>query len=291
MSIELLQDKIRRLKFPAAAGLEPGPEGIPPELLKTCLAECGPDDAPAEALYRFQCGVLEGLGGIVPAVRLRGGEYERFGWRGVRAMERVMARAKELDFYVIADISRAELGQAAQASAEGWLTRGSTDCVTLCAYAGSDAVRPFLEVAVAHEKAVFLHVKSDNPSSGEMQTLVAGDRLVYNVMGDLAGRLGKGTSGQYGYNAVGAVVGTGAGDLRELRRRLEQTFFLVADYGGCPGARAEDVRHAFDHYGRGAVVGFSPLRLTGSPTQDAPAAAREAALALRGTLRQFITIV
>lgn len=75
--------------------------------------------------------------------------------------------------------------------------------------------------------------------------------MVYTVMGDLIERWGKDTAGKYGYNALGAVVGaTHPSVLKELRRRLEHTFFLVPGYGA-QGGTAADVRCAFDELGRG----------------------------------------
>lgn len=75
-------------------------------------------------------------------------------------------------------------------------------------------------------------VKTSNPGSGELQDIVAGDRLVYQVMGDLNERVAAGTEGKYGYTIAGAVTGaTYPSDIRALRKRLGKTFFLVPGYG------------------------------------------------------------
>lgn len=96
------------------------------------------------------------------------------------------------------------------------------------------------------------------PGSGELQDIVAGDRLVYQVMGDLNERIAAGTEGKYGYTMAGAVTGaTYPSDIRALRKRLEHTFFLVPGYGA-QGGTADDVRYAFDKYGHGAIVNSSP---------------------------------
>jgi orotidine-5'-phosphate decarboxylase len=169
-------------------------------------------------------------------------------------------------------------------------------CVTLSGYMGSDSLEPFIQTCRENDKCLFVLVKTSNPGSGELQDLVAGDRVVYKVVGDLAQRLGGGTAGKYGYNLTGAVVGaTFPSDLRELRRRLEQTFFLVPGYG-VQGGTAEDVRHAFDKYGRGAVVNASrsimcAWQKTGKNGEDYQDAARAAALAMRDDIRKYVTIV
>ena len=100
-----------------------------------------------------------------------------------------------------------------------------------------------------------LLAKTSNPGPG-LQNLTAGDRLVYQLLGDMAERLGTGTEGDYGYGLAGALLGaTYPEELRELRPPAH-TFFLVPGYGA-QGGTAEDVQYAFDRKGRGAVVNAS----------------------------------
>ena len=80
-----------------------------------------------------------------------------------------------------------------------------------------------------------------------------------------------------------------------LRKRLEHTFFLVPGYGA-QGGTADDVRFAFDKYGRGAIVNASrsimcAWQKTGNDGKDFGDAARNAAIAMRDDLKQFITVV
>lgn len=306
MSFDSLQDKIRARKNPIAVVLDPEPEYIPPCILAECLDRYGrtPEGA-AEAAFRFSRGVMDALADSVPAVVFRAAGWERFGWRGMEALERAVRYGKERGFFVIADVKRGDVGPAARACAAGWLGGGEegagaaydADCVTLNGYLGSDAAAPFLEVCRAADKCVFVVVKTANPSSGELQDLVAGDRVVWKVMGELTQRLDKGGGGsKYGFSAAGAVVGSAyPSDLRELRRRLEKTFFLVPDSGG-PGMAPQDLRYAFDPYGRGAVVEVArPIlcawQRSGGDGGDYQAAARAAALAAGSELKQYIQIL
>ena len=172
----------------------------------------------------------------------------------------------------------------------------NADCVTLNGYMGSDTIEPFVEAWKAGDKCLFLLVKTSNPGSGELQNMVAGDRLVYKVMGDMTAKLGKGTEGRYGFHLAGAVVGaTYPSDMRELRRRLEHTFFLVPGYGA-QGGTAEDVQYAFNKYGHGAIVNASrsimcAWQKTGRDGTDYQEAARAAAVAMRDDIRKYVTIV
>ena len=307
MSFDVLQDKIRAKKNPTVAGLDPKPEYVPPHILKECFGQYGETlEGAAEAIYRFNCGLMDALCDVVPAVKPQSAYYERLGWRGMEVLERTIRCAREKGFFVIADIKRGDIGSTAQAYADGWLGRtrvGSAeletfgaDCVTLNGYMGSDSINPFLDTCKAADKCVFVLVKTSNPGSGEFQDIVAGDRVVYKVMGDLTERLGKGSEGKYGYTAAGAVVGaTYPSDLRELRRRLEKTFFLVPGYGA-QGGTAEDVQYAFDPFGRGAIVNASrsimcAWQKTGKDGADYQEAARAAAVAMRDDIKRFVQIV
>lgn len=307
MSFDILQDKIKEKKNPTVAGLDARVEYIPPHILKKYTSQYGETlQAAALAVEEFDCSLIDALCDVVPAVKPQSAYFEMLGWRGMETLEEVITHAKGKGLYVIADIKRGDIGTTATAYAEGWLgtTRvGETDCaafdadcVTLNGYMGSDAIKPFLDQCVARNKSAFVLAKTSNPSSVELQDMVAGDRVVYTVMGDLIERWGKDTAGKYGYNALGAVVGaTHPSVLKELRRRLEYTFFLVPGYGA-QGGTAADVRCAFDELGRGAIVNASrsimcAWKKTGKDGMDYQEAARAAAEQMRDELREYITIL
>ena len=209
------------------------------------------------------------------------------GWQGMEMLERTIRYAKSKGLFVIADIKRGDIGSTASAYAEGWLSgvkigeetfkTFDADCVTLNGYMGSDSINPFLKAAQGEDKCVFVLVKTSNPGSGELQDIVAGDRLVYQVMGDLNQRIAKGTEGKYGYTMAGAVTG--------------------ATYpSDAQGGTAEDVQYAFDKYGHGAIVNSSrgimcAWQKTGGDGRDFAQAARDAAIAMRDDIRRFVTIV
>ena len=76
-------------------------------------------------------------------------------------------------------------------------------------------------------------------------------------MGRMCEAWGAEHMGQYGYSAVGAVVGaTYPEQLRELRKKMPHTFFLVPGYGA-QGGGADDAAPGFDHKGLGALINSS----------------------------------
>lgn len=307
MSFEILQDKIRERKNPTVAGLDPRLEYIPPHILNARIREFGETTrAAAEAICDFNRGLIDALCDLVPAVKPQSAFYERFGADGVGALKRTVDYAKAKGLYVIMDAKRGDIGSTAEAYSDAYLGSvkiGNTeiepfgcDCITINAYLGSDGINPFIKECRARGRTVFALVKTSNKSSGELQNIVAGDRKVYNVVGDLIERLGKGTEDKYGYTCVGAVTGaTYPLDIRDLRRRLPHTFFLVPGYGA-QGGTAEDAACAFDDYGHGAIVNSSrgimcAWQKTGNEGRDFADAARNAATAMRDDLKKFITVV
>lgn len=307
MSFDILQDKIRKMKNPTVAGLDARFEYVPPHIAQKYLDQYGETfQAAAEAIFEFNCGLMDALCDIVPAVKPQSAYYELFGWRGMEMLERTIAYAQNKGFYVIADIKRGDIGTTATAYSEAWLGKTkignselaafNADCVTVNGYMGSDSINPFLEHCKSENKSMFVLVKTSNQSARELQDMVAGDRLVYNVMGDLAQRLGRETEGKHGFNAIGVVVGaTFPSDLRALRERLEHTFFLVPGYGA-QGGTAEDVQYAFNRYGHGAIINSSrgimcAWQKTGNNGTDYQDAARAAAIEMRDDIKQYVTIV
>ena len=307
MSFDVLQDKIKAKKNPTVAGLDARVEYVPPFILKKHMDRHGETlEAAAQAVLEFDKGLIDALADVVPAVKPQSAYFEMLGWRGMRVLEEIISYAQEKGLFVIADVKRGDIGTTAAAYSAAWLGAtqvGGTacsvfdaDCVTLNGYMGSDSIKPFLKDCAQWNKCAFVLAKTSNPSSVELQDIVAGDRLVYTVMGDLIQRWGQGTEGKYRYQALGAVVGaTHPSVLKELRYRLDKTFFLVPGYGA-QGGTAADVRYAFDELGRGAIVNASrsimcAWQKTGKDGADYQESARSAAEQMRDEIKQYVTIL
>ncbi len=142
-------------------------------------------------------------------------------------------------------------------------------------------------------------MKTSNPSSRELQDLIAGDRVVHTVVADLAVRLTEKEHLQSpgGWSCIGAVVGaTHPKDLKALRDKYPQLFFLVPGYGA-QGGKARDVQNAFDQFGHGAIVNSSRgimcawQKLEGSDGRDYQEAARNEAIRMREDIGRFVTVL
>ena len=307
MSFDVLQEKIRAMKNPTVAGLDARIEYVPEHIRQAAYAQYGVGlKGACEAIYQFNVGLMDALCDIVPAVKPQAAYYENLGWQGMEMLERTIRYAKSKGLFVIADIKRGDIGSTAAAYAEGWLSGASiegqqfksfdADCVTLNGYMGADSVNPFLKVAGERDKSVFILAKTSNPGSGELQNVAAGEGdTVYGLMADLIEKWGAGTEGKHGYTRAGAVAGaTYPEELQKLRARMPHTFLLVPGYGA-QGGTAEDVQYAFHQGGRGAIINSSrgiicAWKKTGNNGLDFAQAARDAAIAMKEGIGQFVTI-
>ncbi|MDM8238130.1 orotidine-5'-phosphate decarboxylase [Pseudoflavonifractor phocaeensis] len=307
MSFDVLQEKIREKKNPTVAGLDARIEYVPEYIRKEAFEKYGVGlKGAVEAIWQFNVGLIDALCDIVPAVKPQSAYYENLGWQGMEMLERTIRYAKEKGLFVIADIKRGDIGSTATAYAEGWLSGApiegqvfksfDADCVTLNGYMGSDSIKPFLEAAKGEDKCAFVLVKTSNPGSGELQDVKAADgRTIYEVMGELNEQIAAGTEGKYGFTMAGAVTGaTYPQQIQDLRARLPHTFFLVPGYGA-QGGTAADVKYAFNEKGHGAIVNSSrgimcAWKKTGGDGHDFQEAARNAAIAMRDDIAQFVTV-
>jgi orotidine-5'-phosphate decarboxylase len=215
-------------------------------------------------------------------------------------LEQTISYAKAKGLYVIADVKRNDIGSTAEAYANAYL--GETkiedeifqrafdaDSATINAYLGIDGIEPFIKEG----KGIFVLVKTSNPSSGQVQDIIADGEPIYEKMAKLVDDWGKGNVGKYGYSNVGAVVGaTYPVQLKKLRKIMPKAYFLVPGYGA-QGGKAEDVAKAFNQDGLGAIINASrsimcAYKNTGANEEDFAKAARQEAINMRDEIRRHI---
>lgn len=270
MSMDRLLEKMVEKQNPTVAGLDPKLSYIPEYIREESYGKFGKTlEGAADALLAFNKGLIDGLCDIVPAVKPQAAYYEMYGWQGVRALAETIAYAKSKGMFVITDGKRNDIGATMQAYAcahlgetevEGEAIEAfGADALTVNGYLGTDGIDPLLTVCAGRDKGIFVLVKTSNPSSGEFQDqmLHAMYEPLYRAMGNMCQHWGQKLPGKYGYSGVGAVVGaTYPKQLKELRKALPDTIFLVPGYGAQGGAAA-DVAQGFDKNGLGAIVNSS----------------------------------
>ena len=254
MSVDVLQDKIRKSKNPSVVDLSLNVTDLPPHL----LAE---EETPAKAYGRFCREVLDALRGTVPAVRVSFTAFTLLGIDGLQLLSEILLQAKNLGYYVILEAPYVLSPMMATGVAEavfGGNALYPCDGLIIGAYPGSDIIKPFLPFVKDGKKDLYCVVRTSNKSAPEIQDLLSGSRLVHLVAADQINRFGADLTGKSGYARVGVVAGANSADsLKNLRTKYPRLFLLVddMDYSGC---NAKNCSFAFDKFGHGAVVCAGP---------------------------------
>src|ERR1043166_9278993 len=91
----------RRLKNPLCVGLDPHLEHIPSEF--GVRLDALASDTSADGVRAFFEIVIDECAGKVPVIKPQIAFFEQLGWRGLRALESLVARARERELLVILD--------------------------------------------------------------------------------------------------------------------------------------------------------------------------------------------
>jgi orotidine-5'-phosphate decarboxylase len=302
--INKLVEKIEKLSAPIVVGLDPMLDYIPQHILQKAYSEKGENlEGAAEAIWQYNKGIIDATYDLIPAVKPQIAMYEQFGIEGLKTFKKTVDYCKEKELVVIGDIKRGDIGSTSSAYAIGHLGkvmiggkayRGfDEDFVTLNPYMGADAINPFLEVCKEEKKGMFILVKTSNPSSGDFQDQLVGERPLYELVGKKVAEWGEQHMGS-SYSYVGAVVGATYPQMGKILRELmPKTYILVPGYGA-QGGKAEDLVHYFDKDGLGAIVNSSrgiiaAYKLKGYEhfgEQAYADASRQAVIDMREDLRQ-----
>lgn len=265
--INKLISKIQKTNAPIVVGLDPMMNYIPQHIQQKAFAEYGETlEGAAEAIWQFNKAIVDATCDLIPAVKPQIAMYEQFGIPGLAAYKKTVDYCKEKDLVVIGDIKRGDIGSTSAAYAVGHLGKvqvGSRsyagfdeDFATINPYMGSDSVNPFIDVCKQENKGLFVLVKTSNPSSGEFQDQLVGDRPLYELVGEKVAQWGETHMGET-YSYIGAVVGATYPEMgKVLRKLMPKTFILVPGYGA-QGGKGADLVHFFNEDGLGAIVNSS----------------------------------
>ena len=246
MSMDYLQERIRKLKTPIVLDMGIRKDQLSPQLLEK-------EGTHLQAYGRFCREILEKMKGAVPAVRFRLARFAFLGPEGLVLLSQLTLLAKELGYYVLLDLPEALCPQDAQEQAEALKNVSwQFDGIVLCSYMGSDGIKPYILPLREMDKDLFCVIRTGNKSAPELQDLLTGGRLVHVAAADIVSRLGKGHEGRCGYSRIAAVSGA-SDSLRTLRQNYKSMFLLVDSYDYA-NASAKRCAYAFDRLGHGAAI-------------------------------------
>lgn len=288
MSIDLLQERIRKMKNPSMLELTMPLCDLPPQYEQTAVG------------YGAFCReLLDGLKDAMPAVRVSFAAYALLGADGMTELAQTLKTAGELGYYVALDAPEIASPMMAKITADTLMGEGSgfpCDALVIPGYAGSDIIKPFLPYTKKQKKDLFVVTRTANKSAPELQDLLSGTRLVHTVAADHVNRYGEGTEGKHGYTRVGILAAASSAEsLRTLRTKYSRLFFLVDGFD-YPNANAKNCAQAFDKYGHGAAVcGGTAItcawKKAESDGSDYMTHALAAAERMKKNLNRYITIL
>jgi orotidine-5'-phosphate decarboxylase len=243
----------------------------------------------AEGLDRFIDIVLAAASGTVGLVKPQSAFYERHGWRGVRALTRLVETARERGILVIMDAKRGDVGSTNDAYAQAYLGDGAplrADALTVHPYLGLSAMDAFVRRAHTSGACLLVVTRSSNPEGRAVQAARTelGTTVEQQILSEIAtlnADLTRGVPGvPGGIGPVGAVIAPSPA-LPPLDLAAANALFLAPGVGA-QGATPADVAATFAACPDRVMPSVSRSLLAAGPD---PAALRAAAVGLNEEFR------
>ena len=224
---------------PLCVGIDPHPAMMP--------SVFGAPSARAASLWGRA--VITQCAGKVAAVKPQAGLFERWGWKGMQALDEVCGAARDAGLIVILDAKRGDIGSTAEGYAEGYLGAEAAipcDAITVNPYMGVETIEPFVALAEKHGRGVVVLVRTSNPGSKDYQAkLVDGQPLYIHVAKSLAPLVARLRGPQTNWSGLMMVAGaTGPEDAARIREAAGGALLLVPGYGA-QGAGAREALAGF----------------------------------------------
>lgn len=228
-----------REKGPLCVGIDPHAAMMP-----ALFGKAGP-----EAAAKWGVALVERCVGRAAVVKPQAGLFERWGSKGLAALEEVCQAATRAGLIVILDAKRGDIGSTAEGYAEGYLGSDSScpcDAITVNPYMGVDTLEPFVSVAEREGKGVVVLTRTSNPGSKDFQQkLIDGEPLYLHVARSLGPMIDRLRGQDTQWSGLMMVVGaTGPAEAARLRATSGDALFLVPGYGA-QGAGARDALAGF----------------------------------------------
>jgi orotidine-5'-phosphate decarboxylase len=163
--------------------------------------------------------------------------FERLGFAGWLALERVCAHARDRGLLVLADAKRGDVPSTAAAYSDALTGAGglAADAITANPLLGRDALAPLVDGARAAGAGVFVLVRTSNPGAADVLDLeLAGGERLWERLAAMVADLGPAAPGELA--DVGAVTGATVPEhLARMRELMPRTPFLLPGIGAQGG--------------------------------------------------------
>jgi len=248
--------------------------GLDPDLNRIPSCHIKKFPSPQRAVVAFNQSIIQATTPYVCAYKLNAAFYENLGEDGFNVLQATLNCIPQ-DKIRIIDAKRGDIGNTASQYASSIFDLLNADGCTVAPYMGSDAVKPFLSYS---GRMAFVLVRTSNPSSHQLQSLIVDDLPLYQYVAQMAYEWSKQSLGSIGF-VVGA---TNPEELELLREKYPSVPFLIPGIGAQGGYI--DVVAKVSTYDGPVLVNSSRGILYASNDQDFDTKAAHAAKELRDLL-------
>ena len=193
---------------------------------------------------KFCFSLLDSAKDLVPAIKPQIALFEQLGPDGMKLLASLCKYAQSLNFLIIMDAKRGDIGSTSQAYANAYLGKDApfpSDALTVNPWLGIDSLEPFFKKASETSSGLFILAHTSNKGSKDIQemSLKIGIKC-YEHLANILKPIIEKNKGNLGLSSIGVVSGaTFREEALALRELLPSAPFLIPGYGA-QGASAED---------------------------------------------------
>ena len=193
---------------------------------------------------KFCFSLLDSAKGLVPAIKPQIALFEQLGPDGMKLLASLCKYAQSLNFLIIMDAKRGDIGSTSQAYANAYLGENApfpSSALTVNPWLGIDSLEPFFKKASETSSGLFILVHTSNNGSKDIQetTLTSGAKC-YEHLANILRPIVEKYKGDLGLSSIGIVSGaTFKEESLTLRKLLPSAPFLIPGYGA-QGASAKE---------------------------------------------------
>ena len=193
---------------------------------------------------KFCFSLLDSAKDLVPAIKPQIALFEQLGPDGMKLLASLCKYAQSLNFLIIMDAKRGDIGSTSQAYANAYLGENApypSDAMTINPWLGIESLEPFLKKASETSSGLFVLVHTSNKGSKDIQEMpLTNGAKCYEHLAKLLRPIIENQKGDLGLSSIGIVSGaTFKDESLALRKLLPSAPFLIPGYGA-QGASAKD---------------------------------------------------
>ena len=192
---------------------------------------------------KFCFSLLDSAKDLVPAIKPQIALFEQLGPDGMKLLASLCKYAQSLNFLIIMDAKRGDIGSTSQAYANAYLGENApypSDAMTINPWLGIDSLEPFFKKASETSCGLFVLVHTSNKGSKDIQEMpLTNGAKCYEHLAKLLRPIIENQKGDLGLSSIGIVSGaTFKDESLALRKLLPSAPFLIPGYGA-QGASAK----------------------------------------------------